>query len=403
MTASRRPPGRKPPGTPPTPLPSAMARLRSGAGYGPGSGGRRGAALPPLPPHRADGFAAGPPLATTAADATRWRRFLRVLALATLATTALLYGAIVAIDPWNALPGSPALPRVPVTTNARFAFPALARSPRFDSLVLGTSTSRLLRPQVLDATLGGRFVNLAMNSATAWEQVRLLEVFAAAHPNPATVLVGLDDSWCRLGNEVERNARPFPDWMYEPSRWPGYGRMFNLYALQESASELWTMLELKHPRYGLDGYTNFLPPDTAYDPARVDAIFAAWGDPAADPAPAATPPQRTLSLLAPALHLLPPATRKLLFFTPSSVEQQGRPGTVTAQKWQVCKQAVVRDVAAIANVTVADFMIPSPITRDRAHYWDPIHYRVPVADQLMRDLVSAAHGEATDDDALLLP
>ena len=340
-------------------------------------------------------------MATAAADATQWRRFLCVLALATLAMAALLYGAIVTIDPWNALPGSPALPRVPVTTNARYTFPALARSPRFDSVVLGTSTSRLLRPAVLDATLGGHFANLSMNSATAWEQVRLLEVFASTHPHPATVLIGLDDSWCRLGERIERNARPFPDWTYAASRWPGYAEMFNLYALQEAASELWTMLGLKPARYGLDGYTNFLPPDSAYDPARADATFAAWGTPPADPAPPAPPPQATLSLLAPALRLLPPTTRKLLFFTPDSLEQQGLPGTVTAQKWAACKQKVVREAAGIANVTVADFMIPSPITRDRAHYWDPIHYRVPVADTLMADLARAQHGEATEDDAIL--
>lgn len=340
-------------------------------------------------------------MATTALDAAQWRRFLRLLALATLAMAALLYAAIVAIDPWDALPGAPALPRVPVTTNARYTFPALARSPRFDSVVLGTSTSRLLRPAVLDATLGGHFANLSMNSATAWEQVRLLAVFAASHPRPATVLVGLDDSWCRLGETIERNARPFPDWMYEPSRWPGYAEMFNLYALQEAASELWTMLGLKPARYGRDGYTNFLPPDSAYDRARVDATFAAWDTPPADPAPSTPPPQAALSLLAPALRLLPPATRKLLFFTPDSLEQQGLPGTATAQKWTACKQSVMREVASIANVTIADFMIPSPITRDRAHYWDPIHYRVPVADTLMADLARAQHGEATENDVIL--
>jgi len=279
-----------------------MARLRSGTAFGPGAGtgsgpgfgggsGRgRGAAAASRPPHRADGFAAGPPVSTTAADAPQWRRFLRLLAFATLAMAALPYAAIATIDPWDALPGSPALPRVPVTTNARYTFPALARSPRFDSVVLGTSTSRLLRPQVLDRTLGGHFANLAMNSATAWEQVRLLEVFARAHPHPATVLVGLDDSWCRLGETIERNARPFPDWMYGPSRWPGYAGMFNLYALQESASELWTMLGLKPPRYGRDGYTNFLPPEDAYDPAKVDAIFHAWGYPPAHPPPTTPPP-----------------------------------------------------------------------------------------------------------------
>ena len=33
---------------------------------------------------------------------------------------------VAVIDPWNTLPLSPPLPRVPVSTNARFTMPALA-------------------------------------------------------------------------------------------------------------------------------------------------------------------------------------------------------------------------------------------------------------------------------------
>ncbi|MCC7282510.1 MAG: hypothetical protein IT556_09020, partial [Acetobacteraceae bacterium] len=53
----------------------------------------------------------------------------------------------------------------------------LARSARFDSAILGTSTSRMLRPAVLDPLFGARFANLSMNDATAWEQYRLGLVF----------------------------------------------------------------------------------------------------------------------------------------------------------------------------------------------------------------------------------
>ena len=40
-------------------------------------------------------------------------------------------------------------------------------------------------------------------------------------------------------------------------------------------------------------------------------------------------------------------------------------------------------------------MIPSPITTTTASYWDPVHYRIPVADRLMTDL--AAPATAGDD------
>jgi hypothetical protein len=37
-----------------------------------------------------------------------------------------------------------------------------------------------------------------------------------------------------------------------------------------------------------------------------------------------------------------------------------------------------------------DFMIPSPITREETNYWDPLHFRVSVAERLERDLWQAA-------------
>ena len=82
----------------------------------------------------------------------------------------MLYALVVAVDPWGSLPVSLPLPRVPISGNARFSFPALARSPAFDAAIFGTSTARLLQPAQLDPLFGARFVNLAMNSATAWEQ-----------------------------------------------------------------------------------------------------------------------------------------------------------------------------------------------------------------------------------------
>jgi hypothetical protein len=97
----------------------------------------------------------------------RWRRFFR-LAIGTAAlAVVIVYGFVVLVDPFDALPLSPPADRVPVASNARFAFPALARSARFDSALFGTSTSRLLRPVTLDPLFGARFANLAMNDATA--------------------------------------------------------------------------------------------------------------------------------------------------------------------------------------------------------------------------------------------
>lgn len=301
-----------------------------------------------------------------------------------------LFLLVAVVDPWDALPLSPPLPRVPISSNARYSHPALARSPKFDAALFGTSTVRLLRPAALDPLFGARFVNLAMNSATAYEQTRLLGVFLRAHPQPRAVLIGLDQAWCVP--RLERyTPRPFPEWMYGPGRWAGYGQALQPYAVQEAVSQLATMLGLKRRHYGLDGYTRFVPPDSEYDPARVDSAFARWPLPDAAPAPGdwSPPPLPALDLLQAALAELPAGTRTLLFFVPINTEQQGAPGSVTARNWAACKAGVAA-VALAAGVELRDFLIRSPITGTRANYWDPLHYREATAQRFAEDLGTGA-------------
>ena len=111
-----------------------------------------------------------------------WRRFFCLATGTAAAIIGVLFVFVTLADPWDSLPLSPPLPRAPVTASQRFAYPALARSPLFDSAVFGTSTSRLLRPSALNQSFHARFANLAMNDATPWEQTQLMRVFLRAHP-----------------------------------------------------------------------------------------------------------------------------------------------------------------------------------------------------------------------------
>ena len=307
-----------------------------------------------------------------------------------LGGVAVLYAFVVLVDPWDTLPLAPPAPRVPISSNARYSFPALARSAQFDSVILGTSTSRLLQPAQLNAPFGAQFVNLAMNSATAWEQMQLLQVFLRAHPVPRAVLIGLDHAWCGA-DAPETTPRPFPRWMYAANLWPAYREMLTPYAVQEAVNQFAVLTRLKRPRYGADGYTRFVPDDAAYDPARVDAAFARW--PPLDPAqavPGATFAFPALLRLTDALPAIPPGTRVILFFVPTHVSQQGALGSADAARWAACKRAV-RGSAGRAELL--DFMWASPITTRRANYWDPLHYRVPVAARVAEQL-AAGTGDA---------
>ena len=95
-----------------------------------------------------------------------WRRYW-VLALGAAGGLAVvLYALVLVVDPFDSVWFSPPFDREPVSQNQRYSYPALARKARFDSAVFGTSSTRLLKPEALDAALGASFVNLSMNAAT---------------------------------------------------------------------------------------------------------------------------------------------------------------------------------------------------------------------------------------------
>lgn len=165
------------------------------------------------------------------------------------------------MDPHDHLFFSPAFDRAPIKTNQRFSYPALARSARFDSLVIGTSTIRLLKPTLLNEVLGGRFVNLAKTSSTAYEQRKIQQLFMRDHNDPRTLLVGVDKVWCAPTGIAERYThRPFPEWLYDENPWNDLPQIFDSATLEQAARQLEYQLGRREPRYGFDGYRDFLPP-----------------------------------------------------------------------------------------------------------------------------------------------
>ena len=341
---------------------------------------------------------------SSSTSSSDWRRFFRLAAGSAALAVVVIYAFVVLVDPFDTLPLSPPVNRVPVATNARFAFPSLARSQKFDSAIFGTSTSRLLRPVVLNLEFGARFANLAMNDATPYEQSRLMAVFQSAHPAARAVLVGLDLRYCEPGDsEQVLTPRPFPAWMYDGSLWRGYREMFNLYAVQEAGQEFGILIGIKRQVYGSDGYTSFVPPDSAYDPARAamhlrnDPKFVLSGG-SGDPA---TWHFRALERLDADLSTLSDSTRKILYFVPYNQSMMPPPGSPGAAVWRECKQRAAALAQRLPNARAVDFMRPSPITSNDDNYWDGMHYRVAIADRIARDLAAADRGETSPDYVLL--
>ena len=151
---------------------------------------------------------------TVSHDPRSWRAFAATLCCSALAVGAVLYGFVLLLDPYGLRATRPIM-----DLNQRFMYPQIVRSGRFDAALFGTSTVRLLDPDRLNAVLGGRFVNLGLNSGTPWEQMQLADLFLRQVPEPKALVFGLDRNWCDADADRKRlTFRVFPPWLYDESR-----------------------------------------------------------------------------------------------------------------------------------------------------------------------------------------
>lgn len=322
-----------------------------------------------------------------------WRRFSRDALGATLLAGLAIVAFIAWADPYGlrAAPGHP--PGPIVDTNQRLSYPALARGGDFDAAVFGTSTARLLDPASLDAALGARFANLAVNAATPDEQMRLAALFLARRPVKA-VLFGLDAPWC-AAHPAARTSHAFPDWLYEEGAPWGVFRQANLRGLTAAVNAVQVRFGHGRPRIRGDGYGVFTPPEASYDAARASAHIAAGsGDPNApsDPPEAPFP---ALDALDAVLASLPPETETIIAFMPVHAGAQGQPGTPMGRREDACK-AKAAEIGARRHALVIDFRRISPVTAENTNYWDALHYRLPIAARVVAGLKDAARGGGDD-------
>ncbi|MBI4694035.1 MAG: hypothetical protein HY749_08435 [Gammaproteobacteria bacterium] len=330
-----------------------------------------------------------------------WTRFLRWFLGSFLLVAGALYAFILVMDPYEDVPFSPPLKRAPIAQNQRYSYPAVARDPAFESAVIGTSTLRLVDPALLDGPLRTRFANLAMNSATAYEELRMLELFVRHHPRPQYLVLGIDDSWCKQGTAPERYTfRGFPEWLYDANRWNDLLYLFNDKALENAVRMLQYARGKRRAKYARSGYKDFTAEFGSFELAtirrRVYGAAHANAPPAfgqLDLEPAAARPDLklpNLEHLAPLLARVPAATRLVLVFPPFHAWHLAQ----EAHEVRECKARVLAAVAARPGLGVVDYMLDTALTRDDTQYWDALHPHKAVADRLARTIAAVLAGEA---------
>lgn len=339
----------------------------------------------------------------------RWRSFVMVFFGVFAGIASGLYLFVLLVDPYEIIPFSLPIERRIVSISDRFMYPQIARSRRFDSVVIGTSTSRLLDPEQLNRLFNVRFANLAMSAATAWEQQAMLDLFIRTSGSPKTLIVGLDGQWCLPDADRKRiTFRGFPEWLYGDRPWTGFRYLFNYGTLEIATRLVAYHLGLYPERIRYDGYEVFVPPESEYDQARAHDHI--WQD--IPPAPAELPPPLSaversrlsfpaLAWLDDGLARLPASSRKILAYMPVHVAAQPALGTHAADEEAECKTRIAA-IGRKHGAVIIDWRFPSAITRDDANYWDRLHYRIPLATRIAGELAAAAAGQESKDGSYVL-
>ena len=334
-----------------------------------------------------------------------WAQFLKRTLVGLAGLLALGFGFIVLMNPYGHLAWRAFGDHAIMDINQRFQYPSVVRSRAYDSVVIGTSSSRLLDPDRLDAKIGGRFANLAMNDARAWEQVQLARLFLEHQSRPKTLLVALDGVWCDQRADVERTTkRGFPEWMYDENPWNDWFYLLNPRTLEIAGRLVAHRLGLQPARIPANGFEVFVPPEEAYDLSKAQQhIWGGRSREVKDVAPAYVPSVDDLrSWQFPAVAWLdellaaaPKGTRLLLVFMPSHISVQPVPGSREAARKQICKTRIWQ-LGKRYGAAMIDFRIRSSITSEDSNFWDPLHYRLPIAHRIVDGIARAMSTRLSD-------
>ena len=333
---------------------------------------------------------------TRLVEPTSWRRFLLMFLGTFVGGLTAVYVFVLLVDPYDVVPFSLPLERPIVSAHQRFVYPQIVRSGRFDSLIIGSSTARLIDPQALNGPFQARIANLSMNAMTAWEQVTMLDYFLRKVGPPKVLIVAFDARWCAWNADRVLTEHGFPLWMYDDNPWNDYLHLLNNATLIMTLRIVGYRFGLSRERIRYDGFQVFVPPESRYDLVRVRRSL--WGTLGPRTVPDVPPPswpehvRKSLSFPAHAwldatLAKLPPQTRIVFAEMPLHVVAQAWPGTPEAAIDAECKSRIAA-LARKYSAKLIDWRIVSPLTTNDSNYWDPVHYRLPVADRIARDLVA---------------
>ena len=322
----------------------------------------------------------------SASEPGRWRRLLALYLASVLALGGITAALILALDPYDtgrfslfAEVGVPNFgPRL--TTASR------ARAREMDTAIVGNSTIQLIDPTRLSAQSGGHVVSLTVPGTGPEEQLVIGRYFLENHSKGMLrgLVFGIDGTWCTAHLVL---LNPFPFWLYAESDLDYLDNMMRLASARAAIVKAKLLLGRGQvaTRDGYDDYER----DRSWDAeaarrrlsqAAVDAAVPDQDAPVDDIAAA--------PLLAQFLTSLPSAVPVVLVIPPRYRDPEATPAASAVARQRACAAAYRKVAHGRAKTAMLDFIEQKEVAGPD-EFWDPIHYRAPVARRMEAAIAAA--------------
>ena len=323
---------------------------------------------------------------TADACAPAWRRFVTVFVGCFSALVVVTLAAIILIDPYDTGYFPSLLGPGVVDDNDVTGIAGRGRDGRFNAAIFGNSHGLLLDPARLSPATGLRFAQLTTLGSGPREQLTLIRYFLRRHTDVKALVLAVDRMWCThdptLRNTLVPPSYRFPYWLFGESR------------LRYAANML-SPRSFRLVRRRIQLAMGRIAP---IDPVGVAAYPAYWdfaNEPDAIPEPGIPLDRAQVSTDFPAIDRLEALLATLdagiavvVAMPPVHATLLPQPGTLQAVELAGCKARLARTVAGRRGGFL-DFLVDSPLSRERSSFLDLHHMRESVARTMESHIVRA--------------
>lgn len=313
----------------------------------------------------------------TTASGRSWLRFGGAFAGGFLVVLGVYLAVIILIDPYDTGYFPSLIGPGVVDDNDLTGTVGRGRDPRFNAGIFGNSHGLLLDPARLSPATGLQFVQLTTLGSGPREQLALIRYFLRRHADVKAIVVAVDPMWCTHDPALPNNLVPpdyrFPDWLFGRSRLRYLANMLSTRPLRLMRRRILLAMGRLAPidPMGVAAYPAYW--DFAHEPdaIRDPDLPLTWGQistdfPAIDRLEALT---ASLSPSVAVVVVMPPIYAGLLH----------GPDTYQGAELAACKARFAAALARGHRGAFLDFLVDSPLSRERANFFDLQHMREPVA------------------------